>query len=471
MYCIHCGQRLPDGAKFCYNCGKEAFHEEVLTPAEEPAVAIEEEPVYEPIYEEPQKEKPVYESYNTPTKTPEAPLPKSKKQRESLTPQKKKIIAIVAVVAVIIVALFGIILAVSNSNNKTEIPDPEYYFALPLSDTEKSDGMVSYTIHANNDEDLSLVVYSYIDTICDSYGFMITNNEEDDGYINAHLMGYGDAYGEVQVIYQHDSYNHMIVVRTTPNIHLVSGVSYNNSTDTTSNEITSDEIITDTESVQSDYSTGDPAVLPDFTEFESTGTFSYLTAFFASTTYEVDRLYVSFSSKDVNAVYEANRYVEMLYDVGWQLEFIGEDNSFHLYHPDVDAPGLPGEKAQIFIQGHVNESGDTAFVSFMLPEEICIKNYEDKWQWNVEWREKREAEKAQEEASSSGSSSSSSSSSFNEDLYDNDPICGVCNGDGDCSKCGGDGYLHSSASDEEDRNCYKCNGSGRCGSCGGDGRL
>ena len=59
----------------------------------------------------------------------------------------------------------------------------------------------------------------------------------------------------------------------------------------------------------------------------------------------------------------------------------------------------------------------------------------------------------------------------NDDLYDADPICGVCDGDGDCSKCGGDGLLHSSASDEEDRNCYSCSGSGNCRSCGGDGKL
>jgi hypothetical protein len=59
----------------------------------------------------------------------------------------------------------------------------------------------------------------------------------------------------------------------------------------------------------------------------------------------------------------------------------------------------------------------------------------------------------------------------NDDLYDAEPICGVCNGDGDCNTCGGDGLLHSSASDEEDRNCYSCSGSGNCRSCGGDGRL
>ena len=47
--------------------------------------------------------------------------------------------------------------------------------------------------------------------------------------------------------------------------------------------------------------------------------------------------------------------------------------------------------------------------------------------------------------------------------------CPYCD-DGDCDKCGGDGYLHSSASDKEDRNCpaLYCN-NGRCTYCGGDG--
>lgn len=59
----------------------------------------------------------------------------------------------------------------------------------------------------------------------------------------------------------------------------------------------------------------------------------------------------------------------------------------------------------------------------------------------------------------------------NDDLYDSKVQCGVCDGDGDCSTCGGDGLLHSSASDEEDRNCYSCSGTGNCRSCGGDGEL
>ena len=425
-------------------------------------------------------------------KAPRTPKPSgfSGTSNVSLPPLNKKLIAavvgVVAVVAVLAYVLFG---DSSSADAKPEIPDPEHYFALSLSDTTREDGLVSYTLKATDDEDLSSQVHAYIDVLRSDYGFILSTNEESEGYIKTFLMSVDDEVAEVEVIYLHDSYGNKIVVTTTSNVNLVSGVSYDGPSRSTrtedgasissSRESASSSSTSSRSAATASYATGDLTVLPDFSEFDSTGTFSFSTAFFASTAYDVDRLYLSYSSKNVNAVYQVNQYVEMLYDLGWELEFIDEDNSYYLYHPDVDAPSLPdAEKAQIFVQGHVNSTGDTAFVSFMMPEEICIKNYEDKWQWNMEWREQREAEKAREESSSSSrsssgssGSSSSSSSSYNRDLYDNDPICGVCNGDGDCSKCGGSGYLWSSASDEKDRNCYKCSGSGNCGSCGGDGRL
>ena len=516
MFCMKCGQQLPDGAMFCFRCGSKTFSEESqfvgavdsgadlpVNPAEsaEPAPQPSAEPIPQPSKEpvpqptpQPQpapgpakdparmpvvEPEPAWGSsrFAGGPKLPRAPrIPRpSGASGASLPPPSKKLIAavagVVAVVAILAYAMFG---DGSSADGKPEIPDPEYYFALPLSSTEEEDGLVTYTIKADDDADLSDQVHAYVDLLRSDYGFLVSTNEEDEGYIKTFLMSVDGDVAEVVVIYLNDSYGNKIVVTTTRNVSLVSGVSYEGPS-AGSTSASSDE----GRQPAASYATGDLSVLPDFTEFDSTGTFGYSTAFFASTKYEVDRLYISFSSKDVNAVYEANRYVEMLYDLGWQLEFIGEDDSFYLYHPDVDAPSLPdAERAQIYVHGHVNSTGDTAFVSFMLPEEICIKNYEDKWQWNVEWREKREAEKAQEEASSGSSSSSSSSGSsssstpsYNRDLYDNDPICGVCNGDGDCSKCGGSGYLWSSASDEKDRNCYKCSGSGRCGSCGGDGRL
>lgn len=48
--------------------------------------------------------------------------------------------------------------------------------------------------------------------------------------------------------------------------------------------------------------------------------------------------------------------------------------------------------------------------------------------------------------------------------------CNVCDGSGECTTCKGDGYLHSSASDKEDRNCYKCHPNyGDCPYCHGTG--
>ncbi len=545
MFCMQCGQQLPDDAAFCSRCGKKMLPDDVrvvaeaqaggepgVSPAESPMASPTPEPVKEPV---PQPaEPPIPQPETEPTPQPEAepiaqpatspafqpvaapvsydeqpaaeptPAPFAGEDRPtwirearaakaskasgapkapSPAPSKKLVVAIAGVaivVAILAVALFG---GGSSTEGDAEIPDPEFYFALPLASTERSDGLVTYTIKANGDEDLSDQVYAYIDVLRNDYGFILNDNEESDGYINTHLFS-DDALNEVQVIYLHDSYGNTVTVKTTDDVRLVRGVRYDGSSgsssakaDANGNASTSSGT-SGSAGAAASYATGDLTVLPDFAEFDQTGTFSYSTSFFASTAYDVDRLYFSYSSKDVSAVYQANRYVEMLQDLGWQIEFIDEDNTFYLYHPDVDAPSLPdAASAQIYIEGHVNSTGDTAFVSFMLPEEICIKNYEDKWQWNVEWRENNEREKAEEErnssssSSSSSGSSSSSSGSLNRDLYDNDPICGVCNGDGDCSKCGGSGYLYSSASDKTDRNCYKCNGSGNCGSCGGDGRL
>ncbi|MBQ5709433.1 MAG: hypothetical protein IIV62_05670 [Anaerotignum sp.] len=68
-----------------------------------------------------------------------------------------------------------------------------------------------------------------------------------------------------------------------------------------------------------------------------------------------------------------------------------------------------------------------------------------------------------------GASGSGGSSVPNSNTQSARKPCPYCD-DGDCDKCGGDGYLHSLASDKEDRNCpaLYCN-NGRCSYCGGDG--
>ena len=68
-----------------------------------------------------------------------------------------------------------------------------------------------------------------------------------------------------------------------------------------------------------------------------------------------------------------------------------------------------------------------------------------------------------------GASGSGGSSVPNSNTQSARKPCPYCD-DGDCDKCGGDGYLHSLASDKEDRNCpalYCSNG--RCSYCDGDG--
>jgi len=68
-----------------------------------------------------------------------------------------------------------------------------------------------------------------------------------------------------------------------------------------------------------------------------------------------------------------------------------------------------------------------------------------------------------------GASGSGGSSVPNSNTQSARKPCPHCD-DGDCDKCGGDGYLHSLASDKEDRNCpaMYCN-NGRCTYCDGDG--
>ncbi|MBQ2412922.1 MAG: hypothetical protein II313_05815 [Anaerotignum sp.] len=68
-----------------------------------------------------------------------------------------------------------------------------------------------------------------------------------------------------------------------------------------------------------------------------------------------------------------------------------------------------------------------------------------------------------------GASGSGGSSVPNSNTQSARKPCPYCD-DGDCDKCGGDGYLHSLASDKEDRNCpaLYCN-NGRCSYCDGDG--
>ncbi|MBQ2765085.1 MAG: zinc-ribbon domain-containing protein, partial [Firmicutes bacterium] len=311
MFCMHCGQQLPDGAKFCYNCGNKTFSKEDL-PAE-PMTEIDKEtipqPPDEPVYvpeEEPivfPTEEPVFSPAEEPIYQTEEPVDFAQtqkgKHKNSTGGTKRKIFLILGIAAALIVALVIALVTVNSSKHEPEIPDPEYYFALPLSDTSQNDGMITYTINANHvEDDLSAAVYAYIDTLRNDYDFMINTIEEDSGYINANLMSFGDSYGEILVIYQHDYVTNKIEVKTTTNIRLVSGVSYYDDADTYLD--TAATSLDDDEPTQRDVTNRDPAVLPDVAKVDSTGTFSYFTSFF-HTEYD-DRLFTSYISNDPNAV-------------------------------------------------------------------------------------------------------------------------------------------------------------------------
>lgn len=84
-FCHNCGHALPDGAKFCTECGTPTAAPAPQPVPEQPVyeAPVYEEPVYEtpaieePVYETPAVEEPVYEepAYEAPTPQPEAEAP------------------------------------------------------------------------------------------------------------------------------------------------------------------------------------------------------------------------------------------------------------------------------------------------------------------------------------------------------------------------------------------------------------
>ncbi len=101
-FCSHCGNPLPDSAKFCAACGTRVappapeyqappVEEPVyIPPVAEPEVAEYQEPVYqEPVYQEPVYQEPVYQepAYQEPAYQPPVPAPEKPKKIQKF--QKK----------------------------------------------------------------------------------------------------------------------------------------------------------------------------------------------------------------------------------------------------------------------------------------------------------------------------------------------------------------------------------------------
>ncbi len=110
MYCINCGNELPDGSKFCIKCGtKMPIWGESLEPVPE-VKHLEEEKVEEPVketIEEPVKENPEELVKEEPKKEkPKKEKPVKEKPKKE-KPNKGKVSGIIIVILLIVILLSG----------------------------------------------------------------------------------------------------------------------------------------------------------------------------------------------------------------------------------------------------------------------------------------------------------------------------------------------------------------------------
>jgi len=79
MFCMHCGQRLDDGAKFCSNCGAPLDPNGHVRPASEPepAAPLSTQPqeMAQPAQAVPAASQPVYENRYAPPAAPQPAKP------------------------------------------------------------------------------------------------------------------------------------------------------------------------------------------------------------------------------------------------------------------------------------------------------------------------------------------------------------------------------------------------------------
>ncbi len=171
MFCIHCGQQLPDDAQFCFRCGKK-------------------------------------------------PLPAEQNQISAL-PQKtggfwkSKAVQFIALGLATVLLAVAVVIAIPNKPSVI-IPDPEVYFALPLTEKSTADGRVSYQYHANADETAQVAAYVHI--LREDHGFVLLNATEQDGYAAYQAFHMDDSDAMVDVTYIYDRYQNTIVVKVTKNV-------------------------------------------------------------------------------------------------------------------------------------------------------------------------------------------------------------------------------------------------------------
>lgn len=165
MYCIKCGTKLPDGAKFCPNCGG-AVNQTGSSKTEEKKP--------EPEQKKPKKEKARAERPKKELKMPSAGKFKGK------LPLKKLGIALGAAVVVCIV--LGIIGSISENKKLhtivAQIPDPEAFFGMSAEHTVNEEW--SHKIRFETDEITLEMAEAYVELLrTNKYPFVLKYRDED----------------------------------------------------------------------------------------------------------------------------------------------------------------------------------------------------------------------------------------------------------------------------------------------------
>ncbi len=200
MFCMHCGQQLPDEAKFCFKCGNKTFTEkDVLPVAEAETVTIPETaPVVEPV-----------------TVTEGETMAKKEVNIKTLWENRKVRYIALGVAAVFVVAIIILVAAIPKVT--VRIPDPEVYFSLPLADKSTDNGVKIYEYKVYNDEDMREAVDSYVSHLRNDYNFLLTNTNAEKNYIIYKFFSKDNNKAELSVYYSYGSFNE-ISVRMSRNI-------------------------------------------------------------------------------------------------------------------------------------------------------------------------------------------------------------------------------------------------------------
>lgn len=220
MYCNHCGTKIPDGAKFCQNCGKPTVApavETVAAPTEETQNAVGSV-----------KWKKTVQKSNLGEKKLFGKLP------------LKWMLVILGGVAVLILSIVLISNAVEEKKRTTilgTIPDPETFFGVS-GDHVRYDSWYEHNIEFETKDVTKDMTDAYVDLLCSSeFPFTLTDTID---HFGGGMVRYIFEYNGSQELYDAQSlqimveynpgYEQVVVnIRNSGNFELVPAETYNSS--------------------------------------------------------------------------------------------------------------------------------------------------------------------------------------------------------------------------------------------------